>query len=211
MCTCFPRLCDLSTKVAAESGDTADLADISAAFSACCAERRSPRGMRAMTAHACTCRTLVSPDVDACAEPCNLRGVCQTNNTCACTNGYRTCRPQSGTLTSATAGCETNIYTDNNNCGACGNVRCCCCPSFDLRSHQLHCCLPPACDLWQAQQHALPPLPWSTDNSNSMYACHRCNLALWNLVPLACTPEGSRVMGLPLSSARAAGNTPPIA
>ena len=57
------------------------------------------------------------------AEPCNLRGTCQTNNTCFCTNGYATCRPQDGTMTSATAGCETNIYTSKSNCGTCGNVR----------------------------------------------------------------------------------------
>ena len=72
--------------------------------------------------HACVCRRRECPCV-VCAEPCNLHGVCQTNNTCACTNGYKTCRPQSGTQTSATAGCETNVYTDNQNCGTCGNVR----------------------------------------------------------------------------------------
>ena len=57
----------------------------------------------------------------ACAEPCNLHGVCQTNNTCARTEGYTTCWPQTGTLTSATAGCEINVYTGNQNCGTCGN------------------------------------------------------------------------------------------
>ena len=58
------------------------------------------------------------------AEPCNLHGTCQTNNTCFCTNGYATCRPPDGTITGATAGCETDIYTDKTNCGTCGNVRC---------------------------------------------------------------------------------------
>jgi hypothetical protein len=61
--------------------------------------------------------------LDARAEPCNLHGTCQTNNTCFCSNGYKTCRPNDGTLTSATAGCETNIFTDTTNCGECGNVR----------------------------------------------------------------------------------------
>ena len=56
------------------------------------------------------------------AEPCNLRGDCQTNNTCFCTNGYKTCRPNDGTITGASAGCETDIYEDDNNCGDCFNV-----------------------------------------------------------------------------------------
>ncbi len=57
-----------------------------------------------------------------CAEPCNLRGDCQTNNTCYCTNGWKTCVPNDGTVTSASAGCETYVYDDDNNCGECGNV-----------------------------------------------------------------------------------------
>ena len=57
-----------------------------------------------------------------CAEPCNLRGDCQTNNTCYCTNGWKTCVPNDGTVTSASAGCETYVYGDPNNCGECGNV-----------------------------------------------------------------------------------------
>ncbi|CAL8463744.1 g3278 [Coccomyxa elongata] len=61
-------------------------------------------------------------------EPCNLRGTCQTNNTCFCTNGFKTCRPLDGTLTSASAGCETDIYTDANNCGDCGVV----CPTGQI-------------------------------------------------------------------------------
>ncbi|KAK9917138.1 hypothetical protein WJX75_001239 [Coccomyxa subellipsoidea] len=61
-------------------------------------------------------------------EPCNLQGTCQTNNTCFCTNGFKTCRPLDGTLTSATAGCETDIYTDINNCGDCGIV----CPTGQI-------------------------------------------------------------------------------
>ena len=56
------------------------------------------------------------------AEPCNRRGDCQTNNTCFCTNGYKTCRPNDGTITGASAGCETDIYEDDNNCGDCFNV-----------------------------------------------------------------------------------------
>ncbi|CAK0785605.1 hypothetical protein CVIRNUC_008816 [Coccomyxa viridis] len=55
-------------------------------------------------------------------EPCNLRGDCQTNNTCFCTNGYKTCRANDGTITGASAGCETDIYEDDNNCGDCFNV-----------------------------------------------------------------------------------------
>ncbi|BDA48366.1 hypothetical protein COCOBI_12-0430 [Coccomyxa sp. Obi] len=61
-------------------------------------------------------------------EPCNLRGTCQTNNTCFCTNGFKTCSPNDGTMTSATAGCETDIYTDTNNCGDCGVV----CPTGQI-------------------------------------------------------------------------------
>ncbi|EIE27791.1 hypothetical protein COCSUDRAFT_45996 [Coccomyxa subellipsoidea C-169] len=84
-------------------------------------------------------------------EPCNLRGTCQTNNTCFCTNGFKTCRPLDGTMTSATAGCETDIYTDVNNCGDCGFV----CPAgqicdgggcFDANGGPLpapRCALPP--------------------------------------------------------------------
>ena len=56
------------------------------------------------------------------AEPCNLRGDCQTNNTCFCTNGYKTCKANDGTITGASAGCETDIYEDDNNCGDCFNV-----------------------------------------------------------------------------------------
>ena len=56
------------------------------------------------------------------AEPCNRRGDCQTNNTCFCTNGYKTCTPNDGTITDASAGCETDVYSDNNNCGDCFNV-----------------------------------------------------------------------------------------
>ena len=56
------------------------------------------------------------------AEPCNSRGDCQTNNTCFCTNGYKTCTPNDGTITGASAGCETDIYEDDNNCGDCFNV-----------------------------------------------------------------------------------------
>jgi hypothetical protein len=77
------------------------------------------------------------------AEPCNLHGICQTNNTCFCGNGYASCAPSTGlqplpgTLYgtyASSAGCETNLVTDVYNCGHCGNVRprprhrCTCCP-----------------------------------------------------------------------------------
>ena len=51
-----------------------------------------------------------------------MRGDCQTNNTCFCTNGWKTCVPNDGTITSASAGCETYVYGDPKNCGQCGNV-----------------------------------------------------------------------------------------
>ncbi len=66
------------------------------------------------------------------AEPCNLHGICQTNNTCFCGNGYASCAPSTGlqplpgTLYgtyASSAGCETNLVTDVYNCGHCGNVR----------------------------------------------------------------------------------------
>ena len=66
--------------------------------------------------------TAPSHSPSGCAEPCNLRGDCQTNNTCFCTNGYKTCVPNDGTIISASAGCETYVYGDPNNCGECGNV-----------------------------------------------------------------------------------------
>ena len=67
------------------------------------------------------CLLVTTSDVPS-AEPCNLRGDCQTNNTCFCTNGYKTCRANDGTITGASAGCETDIYEDDNNCGDCFNV-----------------------------------------------------------------------------------------
>ena len=66
------------------------------------------------------------------AEPCNRQGICQTNNTCFCGNGFASCAPSTGlqplpnTLYgtyASSAGCETDLYTDVNNCGHCGNVR----------------------------------------------------------------------------------------
>ena len=65
---------------------------------------------------------MMSECLECCAEPCNLRGDCQTNNTCFCTNGYKSCVPSDGTIISASAGCETYVYGDPNNCGTCGNV-----------------------------------------------------------------------------------------
>jgi len=43
------------------------------------------------------------------AEPCNLNGICQSNNTCFCQNGFATCAPLD-----TTNGCETNVATDVN-------------------------------------------------------------------------------------------------
>ena len=43
------------------------------------------------------------------AEPCNLHGVCQSNNTCFCGNAHSTCKPKD-----TTSGCETNTGSDNN-------------------------------------------------------------------------------------------------
>lgn len=43
------------------------------------------------------------------AEPCNLGGTCQTNNTCFCDNSFKTCQPRD-----KTNGCETNIGSDVN-------------------------------------------------------------------------------------------------
>lgn len=66
------------------------------------------------------------------AEPCNRQGICQTNNTCFCGNGFASCAPSTGlqplpnTLYgtyASSAGCETDLYTDIYNCGHCGNVR----------------------------------------------------------------------------------------
>lgn len=48
------------------------------------------------------------------AEPCNLHGTCQTNNTCFCDNSYKTCKP-----IDETNGCETNIGSDVNKCASC--------------------------------------------------------------------------------------------
>ena len=66
------------------------------------------------------------------ADPCNAHGICQTNNTCFCGNGYASCAPQTGlqplpgTLYgtfASSAGCETDVYNDVYNCGHCNNVR----------------------------------------------------------------------------------------
>ena len=43
------------------------------------------------------------------AEPCNLNGICQSNNTCFCENDFATCAPLD-----TTNGCETNIGNDTN-------------------------------------------------------------------------------------------------
>ena len=45
------------------------------------------------------------------AEPCNLNGICQSNNTCFCENDFATCAPLD-----TTNGCETNIGNDTNKC-----------------------------------------------------------------------------------------------
>ncbi|KAK9820843.1 hypothetical protein WJX81_005204 [Elliptochloris bilobata] len=64
-------------------------------------------------------------------EPCNRNGICQTNNTCFCGNGFASCAPSTGlqplpgTLYgtyASSAGCETDLYNDVYNCGHCGNV-----------------------------------------------------------------------------------------
>ncbi|CAL5224936.1 g7705 [Coccomyxa viridis] len=75
----------------------------------------------------------------ATAEPCNLHGTCQTNNTCFCSNSFDTCRPRD-----MTSGCETNTGSDFNNCGACGNVcadgqTCCNGVCVDLNTDQNNC------------------------------------------------------------------------
>lgn len=77
------------------------------------------------------CSELARPHLPR-AEPCNRQGICQTNNTCFCGNGFASCAPSTGlqplpnTLYgtyASSAGCETDLYTDINNCGHCGNVR----------------------------------------------------------------------------------------
>jgi hypothetical protein len=43
------------------------------------------------------------------AEPCNLQGICQTNNTCFCDNSFTTCLS-----IDKTNGCETQTGSDVN-------------------------------------------------------------------------------------------------
>ncbi len=57
----------------------------------------------------------------ACGNVCSLPNATSqcVNNSCAvksCNNGFGNCNNQQGD------GCETNFYTDVNNCGSCGNV-----------------------------------------------------------------------------------------
>ena len=51
--------------------------------------------------------------------PCSGHGNCLSTfpNECMCFQGYATCAPVGGSN-----GCETNLYRDAANCGACGNV-----------------------------------------------------------------------------------------
>ena len=45
------------------------------------------------------------------AEPCNLQGTCQTNNTCFCDNDYTSCGDRD-----SSNGCETQTGSDINKC-----------------------------------------------------------------------------------------------
>ncbi|MBN1923305.1 MAG: hypothetical protein JW791_00920 [Nanoarchaeota archaeon] len=64
----------------------------------------------AFTAGTCTAScSYCGSYVDPCDVATDLSG------TCTCTSGYEDC------INGATDGCETNINTDNSNCGSCGN------------------------------------------------------------------------------------------